>query len=70
MSLVRGVDADSRRQSIVRSMKKLCDELGMLVVAEGVETPAERDMLAELGCDLLQGYLFARPGAGFKAPRW
>jgi EAL domain-containing protein (putative c-di-GMP-specific phosphodiesterase class I) len=35
---VRGVDMDSRGQSIVRSMKKLCDELGMLVVAEGVES--------------------------------
>lgn len=70
MSLVRGVDADSRRQSIVRSMKKLCDELGMLVVAEGVETVAERDMLAELGCDLLQGYLFARPDRRFNHPRW
>jgi EAL domain-containing protein (putative c-di-GMP-specific phosphodiesterase class I) len=70
MSLVRGVDADSRRQSIIRSMIRLCDELGMLVVAEGVETAAERDMLAKLGCDLLQGYLFARPERGFKAPRW
>jgi EAL domain-containing protein (putative c-di-GMP-specific phosphodiesterase class I) len=70
MSLVRGVDADPRRQSIVRSMKGLCDDLGMLVVAEGVETAAERDTLAELGCDLLQGYLFARPGRGFGAARW
>jgi EAL domain-containing protein (putative c-di-GMP-specific phosphodiesterase class I) len=70
MSLIRGVDVDSRRQSIVRSMKKLCDELGMLVIAEGAETPGERDMLAELGCDLLQGYLFARPERGFMAPRW
>jgi EAL domain-containing protein (putative c-di-GMP-specific phosphodiesterase class I) len=70
MSLVRGVDADSRRQAIIGSMKKLCDELGMLVVAEGVETAAERDVLADLGCDLLQGYLFARRGRGFGAPRW
>jgi len=70
MTLVRGVDADPRRQSIIRSMKKLCDELGMLVIAEGVETAAERDLLAELGCDLLQGYLFARPERGFSAPRW
>jgi EAL domain-containing protein (putative c-di-GMP-specific phosphodiesterase class I) len=70
MSLVRGIDADSRRQHIVRSMRRLCNELGILVVAEGVETPAERDALAGLGCDLLQGYLFARPERGFKAPRW
>jgi EAL domain-containing protein (putative c-di-GMP-specific phosphodiesterase class I) len=70
MSLVRGVDGDSRRQSIVRSMKRLCDDLGMQVVAEGVETAAERDMLTELGCDLLQGYLFAKPQRGFAAMRW
>jgi EAL domain-containing protein (putative c-di-GMP-specific phosphodiesterase class I) len=70
MSLVRGVDTDMRRQSIVRSMRNLCDELGMFVIAEGAETAAERDMLAELGCDLLQGYLFARPERGFNAPHW
>ena len=70
MSLIRGVDTDPRRQSIVRSMKRLCDELGMLVIAEGAETAAERDMLAALGCDLLQGYLFARPERGFVAPSW
>ena len=70
MSLVRGIDTDIRRQTIVRSMKTLCDELGMMVIAEGVETPAERDMLATLGCDILQGYLFARPGRTFQQPAW
>jgi EAL domain-containing protein (putative c-di-GMP-specific phosphodiesterase class I) len=70
MSLVRGVDADPRRQNIVRSMKTLCDDLGVQVVAEGVETAEERDMLAELGCDLFQGYLFARPQEGFPPPKW
>jgi EAL domain-containing protein (putative c-di-GMP-specific phosphodiesterase class I)/CheY-like chemotaxis protein len=65
MSLVRSVDTDSRRQSIVRSMKQLSDDLGILVVAEGVETASERDTLADLGCDLLQGYVFARPHRGF-----
>ena len=70
MSLIRGVNTDVRRQSIVRSMAKLCEELGMSVIAEGVETAAERDMLAELGCDLLQGYLFAKPGRTFEPPRW
>jgi EAL domain-containing protein (putative c-di-GMP-specific phosphodiesterase class I) len=70
MALVRGIDSDSRRQSIVRSMKQLCDDLGVLVIAEGVETEAERDTLTNLGCDLLQGFLFASPGRGFDAPRW
>jgi EAL domain-containing protein (putative c-di-GMP-specific phosphodiesterase class I) len=51
-------------------MKRLCDDLGMVVIAEGVETPAESDMLATLGCDLLQGYLFAKPTRGFKAPEF
>jgi EAL domain-containing protein (putative c-di-GMP-specific phosphodiesterase class I) len=70
MSLVRGIDTEPKRQSIVRSMKKLCEELGVLVVAEGVETIAERDMLVSLGCDLLQGYLFAKPARVFPAPKW
>jgi EAL domain-containing protein (putative c-di-GMP-specific phosphodiesterase class I) len=70
MSLVRGIDTHLQKQSIVRAMKSLCDELRIAVVAEGVETAAERDMLVELGCDLLQGYLFARPGRGFPAPSW
>jgi len=70
MSLVRGVDGDARRQSIVRSMTKLCAELGMMVIAEGVETAAERSTLRDLGCGLLQGYLFAKPERGFRVPRW
>ena len=46
-------------------MVQLCGELGMLVIAEGVENEAERDCLVDAGCDLLQGYLFARPGPPF-----
>jgi len=70
MSLVRGVDTDVRRRSIVQSMTRLCDDLRMVVIAEGVETAAERDTLAGLGCGLLQGYLFARPERGFESARW
>jgi EAL domain-containing protein (putative c-di-GMP-specific phosphodiesterase class I) len=70
MSLVRGIDSHPRKQSIVRAMTRLCGELGMLVVAEGVETASERDALALLGCDLLQGFLFARPARDFAAPQW
>jgi EAL domain-containing protein (putative c-di-GMP-specific phosphodiesterase class I) len=36
-------------------------ELGALVVAEGIETPAERDTVVSLGCDLRQGFLLGRP---------
>ncbi len=70
MSLIRGVDHDPQRQTIVRSMRKLCDELGMLVVAEGVETAAERGMLVLFGGDLFQGYLFGRPERAFQEPTW
>ncbi len=70
MSLVRGIDQDPRLQTIVRSMNKLCDDLSILVISEGVETPAERDELERLGCGLHQGYLYARPQRGFPEPRW
>lgn len=70
MSLVRGIDTSSNKQRIVASMSALCASLGILCVAEGVETPAERDTLVSLGCDLLQGYLFARPDRGFPRARW
>jgi EAL domain-containing protein (putative c-di-GMP-specific phosphodiesterase class I) len=51
-------------------MTTLCQELQMKVISEGIETPAERDTIVSLGCDLLQGYLFAKPAAGFPSPRW
>jgi EAL domain-containing protein (putative c-di-GMP-specific phosphodiesterase class I) len=70
MSLVRGVDTDPRRQAIIKSMQGLCDQLGVLVIAEGVETVGERRTLLELGCNYFQGYLFARPERTFPQPRW
>ncbi|HEV8325789.1 MAG TPA: EAL domain-containing protein [Myxococcota bacterium] len=70
MSLVRGIDREPTRQRLVRSMVALCREQGMLVIAEGIETVAERDMVLSLGCDLLQGFLFARPGRPFPEVTW
>jgi EAL domain-containing protein (putative c-di-GMP-specific phosphodiesterase class I) len=70
MSLVRGVDSDTTKQTVIRSMATLCNELGIEFVAEGIETPEERDVLAQLGCDLLQGSLFAAPARGFPIPRF
>jgi len=62
MSLVRGVDSEPIKKRLIESMAALCKELGILVVAEGVETEAERGTLVGLGCDLLQGFLLGRPG--------
>ncbi len=66
----RDVDSQRTKRSIVSSMVTLCHEMGVTVVAEGVETSAERDTLVDLGCDLLQGYLFAKPGPAFPAFTW
>jgi diguanylate cyclase (GGDEF)-like protein len=50
-----------RPEALVRSMVAIGRELGMDVVAEGIETPEQRERLLALGCRLGQGYLFARP---------
>jgi EAL domain-containing protein (putative c-di-GMP-specific phosphodiesterase class I) len=67
MSLVRNVHKQPTKQTLVRTMISMCRELGMQVVAEGIETPEERDVIIECGCDLMQGYLFAKPGPAFPA---
>jgi EAL domain-containing protein (putative c-di-GMP-specific phosphodiesterase class I) len=67
MSLVRNVHKQPTKQTLVRTMISMCHELGMQVVAEGIETPEERDVIIECGCDLMQGYLFAKPGPAFPA---
>ncbi|HEY4241315.1 MAG TPA: EAL domain-containing protein [Kofleriaceae bacterium] len=61
MSLVRDIQARATKRRVVGAIATLCRELGSLVVAEGVETVAERDVLADLGIELFQGYLFAKP---------
>jgi EAL domain-containing protein (putative c-di-GMP-specific phosphodiesterase class I) len=70
MSLIRGVDKSATKQKVVRSMTSLSHDMGMMVVAEGVETREERDTVTELGCDLLQGYLFAKPSPPFPQVQW
>jgi EAL domain-containing protein (putative c-di-GMP-specific phosphodiesterase class I) len=70
VSLLRDIDQSPVKQKLVQSMTALCKDMGFLVVAEGIETVAERDCVVALGCDLLQGYLFARPGRPFPAPSW
>jgi EAL domain-containing protein (putative c-di-GMP-specific phosphodiesterase class I)/AmiR/NasT family two-component response regulator len=62
VSLVRGIDSSLLKRSVVRSLLSVCaKELNMFVIAEGVETEAEKDCLINLGCTLMQGFYFARP---------
>lgn len=65
MTLVRDLPSAPTKRSLVRAMARLASELGTKVVAEGIETADERDSAVELGCDLLQGYFFAKPGRAF-----
>jgi len=67
MSLVRNVHQSAIRRRLIGSMTALCKEMGMRVVAEGVEVIEEVQSLQRIGCDLLQGYLFAKPGPPFPA---
>jgi diguanylate cyclase (GGDEF)-like protein/PAS domain S-box-containing protein len=60
-SFVKGFGEDAQDTAIVRMVVELAHTLGMEVVAEGVETWAQAALLAEMGCDMAQGYHFARP---------
>lgn len=62
MHLVRGIERHGPRQTIVRAIVQVCVDLGIDVVAEGVETAKEFGWLAEEGIHLFQGWYFARPG--------
>jgi len=58
-SFVSRLEVDPENREIVRTIVTLAQNLGMALVAEGVETPGQREYLAELGCDAMQGFLFA-----------
>jgi diguanylate cyclase len=62
-SLVSQIDEDPRQAAILQALVTLGRELGLTIVAEGVETAAQADVVRRFGCDLPQGYLFGRPAA-------
>lgn len=61
IGITRGVDSDPSRAAIVTMLVSFAERMGVRVVAEGVETEAERDTMLELGAVYGQGYLFGRP---------
>jgi EAL domain-containing protein (putative c-di-GMP-specific phosphodiesterase class I) len=60
-SFVRNLAPASRELSLCKAIIVMAHELGMQVVAEGVETTAQHDLLLAAGCDFGQGFLYARP---------
>ncbi|OPA81186.1 hypothetical protein BVG16_02330 [Paenibacillus selenitireducens] len=60
ISLVRTIVSDKQRQQIVKSIISLCRQLNVKVVAEGVETKQQVDILQELGCGHYQGFYFSK----------
>ncbi|GAA4494608.1 EAL domain-containing protein [Pseudaeromonas paramecii] len=62
MELIRNIDQDPVRQIIVRNLVAMFQELQITPLAEGIETTAELGFLRAVGIDLVQGYLFAKPG--------
>jgi len=70
MSLFRQIENVAVRRKLMRTVVNFCQEMNLPLIAEGVETEAERDSFAANGGDLMQGYLFARPDFPLPEPRF
>jgi EAL domain-containing protein (putative c-di-GMP-specific phosphodiesterase class I) len=69
-SFVMSMATDASDAVIVRSTIDLAHNMGLAVVAEGVEDEATLRRLRELGCDMVQGYFFSRPVAADEIVKW
>jgi diguanylate cyclase (GGDEF)-like protein len=61
MSFIKNIEFSESQRSIVRTIIDLGKNLDLKVIAEGVETQKQYEILAEMGCDSIQGYIFSRP---------
>jgi EAL domain-containing protein (putative c-di-GMP-specific phosphodiesterase class I)/ActR/RegA family two-component response regulator len=69
-SFVHGAATDDTRRAICSATLRMSAQLGMEVVAEGIETPEDLETLVRLGCQCGQGYLFSQPLAPTEATAW
>ena len=74
MDLVRNVNSNKPRQAILKAIARVGEELGISIIAEGVETAEEYACLKDMGVALMQGYLFSKPlfkgRAGIESINW
>lgn len=61
MDLIRGIDASPAKRIVVKHTLAMLADFGVMPICEGIETPAEFRVLQDLGVELFQGYLFAKP---------
>ena len=69
-AFVFGAAGDPSARAILESSVDLGKRMGMSLVAEGAETQEDWDLVAELGCDMVQGYFVAKPMPGDELPSW
>jgi len=69
-AFVCDLESSADARSIAEAIVQMAHTLGLRVVAEGVETEAQRDLLVAMGCDELQGYFFARPMPASALLQW
>ena len=69
-TFINDLDGSDDAKAVVDGVVRLAHALGLRVVAEGVETASQRDILLALGCDELQGYFFAKPMTADKLVAW
>jgi len=67
---IRGIDRDEGQRMLVEAMIRMAESLGVEALAEGVETPGEMSIVAQLGCRVVQGYAVARPMPFRETLRW
>ena len=65
ISLIRGIKKNILKQELIKAILNLSAKMNSMVIAEGIETEEELNVLREIGVTIGQGFLFARPGPAF-----
>lgn len=70
LALIQGVASEPTRRTVIEVLREVCERTGIELVCEGVESEADLAALVEIGCDVFQGHLFAKPAPNPGAVAW